>query len=98
MAIIVEEEKKKSDFSSSTGWIVMLVLAGVTSYYVFFASPPPTVTTPPPGYEDIAPITQIGFDPTSVANSSAFQALRQYIPEPTSSGPVSVGKQNPFVQ
>src|SRR5581483_4309018 len=99
MAIIVEEEKKlNTGFASAIGWVVILGVLAAAAYYFFFASPIPGIVTPPPGYSTIAPITQIGFDPTSVASSPAFQSLQQYIPQPSPTGPAPVGKTNPFVQ
>ena len=79
------------------GWIVIVVIALAAVYEIFIVSPPSVVATPPSGFETLTPITQINFDPTSVINSPTYQSLKSYIPEPTSTGPVSVGRTNPFV-
>ena len=97
MAIIVEEEKNRSNLPSMLGWFVILVVALAAAYYVFFAAPPVAVVVPPAAFQSIAPLAQISFDPQSVVSSTAFQSLRQYVAEPTSTGPTAVGRPNPFV-
>lgn len=97
MAIIVEEEKKSSNLANMVGWFIIIVVLLSAAYYIFLAAPAPVVITPPAGFNDITPITQISFDPTSVVNSTAFQTLKQSVPEPTSTGPVAVGRTNPFI-
>jgi len=97
MAIIVEEEKNKSNLTSLFGWFIIIVAIAAAGYYLFIASPPPTVITPPAGFSDISAITQITFDPSSVINSSGFTALQQTVAEPTSTGPVAIGRPNPFI-
>ena len=97
MAIIVEEEKSRSNLTTLVGWFVIIVVILATVYYIFFAAPSPAVVTPPTGFADITSITQIQFDPASVVNSPAFETLKRSIPEPTSTGPVAVGRTNPFI-
>jgi hypothetical protein len=97
MAIIVEEEKNRSNLATLVGWFVILVVILAAAYYIFLAAPSPAVITPPTGFANITSITQIQFDPTSVVNSASFNSLKQSIPEPTSTGPVSIGRANPFV-
>ena len=98
MAIVVEEEKRKSPgIATPLGWIVVLAIIGLGSYYIFFAPAPAVIVTPPANFAVIQPIAQINFDPASVLNNPSFQALKSYITEPISTGPASVGKQNPFV-
>ena len=98
MAIIVEEEKNTGNLTSMFGLILAVIIVVAAVYYLFFVTPPPAIITPPAGFEDITPIAQISFDPTSVLNNPTFQALKQPIAEPTSTGPVPIGKANPFVQ
>ncbi len=97
MAILVEEEKKTSNASALFGGVVVFVVIAAAVYYIFLVQPPAVSVTPPPNFAVIAQIAQISFDPTSVLNSQNFQSLKQYIPEPSSTGPIPVGKTNPFV-
>jgi capsule polysaccharide export protein KpsE/RkpR len=98
MAIIVEEEKKKSHIFSLVGWLTFLVIAAVAVYYIFFASPQTvTLSSSASGLSAIAPLTQSAVQPQTVENSAALQALKTTIATPTSTGPVSVTRQNPFI-
>jgi hypothetical protein len=98
MAIIVEEEKiSKSGITSLLGWFVMLIAIGAGVYYLFFAAAAPVIITPPAGFSNITPITQITFNPQTVIASPAFTALTQTISEPSATGPVSVGRSDPFI-
>jgi hypothetical protein len=97
MAIIVEEEKNSSNIASFVGWFIIITVVLAAAYYLFLVTPAPAIVTPPPGFNDITPITQINFDPTSVVKSAGFQALKHSIAEPTSTGPVAVGRTDPFV-
>ena len=99
MAIVIEEEKRQvaSGAASFLGWLIILGTIAVGAYYIFFTTPPTVVVEPPPNYNIIAPIAAISIDPSSVLNSASYQALKQYIPEPTSTGPAGVGRPNPFV-
>lgn len=97
MAIVVEQEKKNSHIFSIAGWLVFLVAAAAAVYYLFFA-PAPSVTLPASGgLSTIAPLTQSPVQPQDVENSAALQALHSTVPAPTSTGPVSVGRSNPFI-
>lgn len=99
MAIVIEEEGKNSSSTALVlGWVVVLAILLVAAYYIFFAAPPAVVVTPPANFQNIAPIAQINFDPASLLNGQSFQALKEYVAEPTSTGPVPIGKANPFVQ
>ena len=97
MAIIVEEEGNKSNAVSLLGWVIILGIIGAAVYYIFFVSPGASVITPPAGFEDITPIASVQFDPTAVIGSQSFQSLKQYITEPTSTGPTAVGRPDPFL-
>jgi hypothetical protein len=98
MAILVEEEKiNKSNITSLFGWFVIIVALGVGAYYLFFVTPPPAVITPPAGFNNINPITQITINPQAVVSSTEFTSLTDTIAEPTSTGPVPVGRPNPFI-
>jgi hypothetical protein len=96
MAIVVEEDKQQSRTPALLGGVVIVVILVAAAYYIFFAAPPTAIVTPPPNYAIIEPIAGISFNPSSVINSPAFRALQQLIPEPTSTGPSGVGRQNPF--
>lgn len=97
MAIIVEEEQKKSNILSVVGWLVFLAIASAAVYYVFFAQPE-LVTIPASGtIGTIAPIVQTALHPETVVQGSAFQALKSTITLPSPSGPVNVGRTDPFV-
>jgi hypothetical protein len=97
MAIIVEEEKKSSGNTALIGWVILCGVILAAAYYIFFAPPPAVVVTPPRNFAVIEPIAQISFDPASVLNNPDFQSLKQYVAEPTPTGPGSVGKANPFM-
>jgi hypothetical protein len=97
MAIIVEEEKNRSNLAAVVGWIVILGIVLAAVYYIFFAAPAAVIVTPPAGFQNISAITQVNFNPASVTSSTSFQALKQYVSEPTSTGPASVGRPDPFL-
>jgi hypothetical protein len=99
MAIIVEEEKKNggAGTSATLGWFIIVVIILTAAYYTFFASVPAVQVTPPANFQIIVPIAQITIDPSSTLGSPAFLALKSYISEPTSTGPIPVGKANPFL-
>jgi hypothetical protein len=97
MAIIVEEEQKKSNLFGIIGWLVFLAIAGAAVYYVFFAQPE-LVTIPASGtLGTIAPIAQTALHPETVVQGAAFQALKSTITLPSPSGPVTVGRTDPFI-
>ncbi|HVO28538.1 MAG TPA: hypothetical protein VMT81_00965 [Candidatus Paceibacterota bacterium] len=97
MAIVIEEEKKNSNIAPFIGWFVILGILAVAAYYIFLAPPPAAVVSPPPQLADITALTQIGSSQVNVVSSTQFQSLRQYITEPTSTGPAPIGRTNPFV-
>jgi hypothetical protein len=97
MAIIVDEDKKKTDFATPFGWLVIIVIILAAAYYILIAPPEAAVFTPPSGFQDITQIVQISFDPSTVTNSAEYQALKQYVAEPSSTGPAAVGRSNPFI-
>ena len=98
MAIIVEEEKKTtSHIFSIAGWLAVLVIAAAAVYYIFFAAPQPVTLSSAGGLSVIAPLTQSAIQPQDVEGSSALQALHTTITAPTSTGPVSVKRSNPFL-
>lgn len=96
MAIVVEQDKQKSNTPALLGGVVIVAVIIASVYYLFFAAPPSVIVTPPPNFQAIQPIAGLNFNPTTITNSAAFQALKATIPEPTSTGPVSVGRSNPF--
>jgi hypothetical protein len=97
MAIIVEEERAQSNFSNVIGWIIIALIAALAAYFVFFAPAPEGTFTPPAAFEVIAPVAQINFDPSTVTSNPNFQSLKQYVAEPTSTGPAPVGREDPFI-
>lgn len=99
MAIIIEEEKitNKAGITSLLGWFVMIVALGAAAYYLFFVSAPPAIITPPAGFSNITPITQLTINPQAVVTSPAFTSLTDTISAPTSTGPVPIGRQDPFI-
>lgn len=97
MAIIIEEEKKKNGVLNFLGWFVVVVIVLCVVYYLFFASPPPTVVYPSASLKDLGPISQANLNVQDVLNSDEYQSLKQYVQLPSASGPVPVGRTNPFV-
>ena len=97
MAIVIEEEKKSSNILAVFGWLVVLAMIGAAIYYVFFVEPPSAIILPSGTLQSLGSLPASGVNPQDVVNNDEFQALQQYISEPTSTGPVSVGRQNPFV-
>lgn len=99
MAIIVEEEKGGATGTAAVtlGWVVILGVIIAAAYYIFLATPPTIVVPPPANFQSIQPIAQLNFDPNMVLNNPNFQALKQYVAEPTSTGPSGVGRSNPFI-
>lgn len=75
------------------GVLVVLVAAG--AYALFFAPTPAIEIIVPPTVRSTAELSKVEFDPSSVANSEAFRALRRYVGEPTLG---QVGRSNPFIK
>ena len=97
MAIIVSEEKNRSaSLVRLAGWFAVLATVGAAIYYIFFVTPDVVVIPPGGNLQSIAPIATITIHPEDVINSAAFQSLQTNIPPPSPSGPVSVGRSNPF--
>jgi hypothetical protein len=97
MAILVEEEKDRSNLTNSLGWAMIGLIVIVAAYYILFAPVTPAVITPPASLQNVNTIGGITFDPTTILNGASYQALKQYVPEPVPTGPVAVGRQNPFL-
>jgi hypothetical protein len=97
MAIVIEEEKKSSSALAFLGWIVVLAIIAVAIYYVFFALPPSAIILPTGTLESVGSLPATAVNPQDVVNNEEFRALQQYVAEPTSTGPVPVGRQNPFI-
>ncbi len=98
MAIVIEEEKKNGLELMRVAWFVAFIaIVGIAVYYIFFAAPELVVVPPPQGFSAAVP-TGLNIQPQDVLGSPAFQALKvPQFPLPSASGPVSVGRQNPFV-
>lgn len=97
MAIVVEEEKKNTNTLAVFGWLVVIAVIVIAIYYIFFVTPPPAVIVPNGALENLGSVSSVTANPQNVVNSAEFQALKQYISEPTSTGPVPMGRPNPFV-
>jgi hypothetical protein len=97
MAIIVEQEKKNTHIFSLVGWIVFLVVAAASVYYIFFAPAPAVVPSAAGNLSAIAPLTQSKIQPQDVENNATLKALHTTVAVPTSTGPASVTRQNPFI-
>ena len=97
MAIIVEEEKKGSNIITLLGWIVVLAIIIAAAYYIFFVEPPSAIILPTGTLQTVGSLPATAVNPQDVVNNDEFQALQQYVAEPTSTGPASIGRQNPFI-
>jgi hypothetical protein len=97
MAIVIEEEKKNSNTLAVFGWLVVIAIIVAAVYYIFFVTPPPTIIAPSGVLGTIGSISSSTANPQDVVNSAEFQALQQYVAEPSSTGPAPVGRQNPFL-
>jgi len=97
MAIIVEEDKGKSNIGKIVGALAILGIIGASVYYIFFAAPELVIIAPTGALSTIAPIAQVSLHPEDVINSASFQALKPGIPAPSSTGPGTVGRSNPFI-
>lgn len=97
MAIIVEEEKKSSNILAFFGWIFILGIIIAAIYYVFFVAPPSATILPTGTLQSVEALPVATVNPQDLLGSQEFQSLKQYISEPTSTGPVPVGRQNPFI-
>jgi hypothetical protein len=99
MAIIIDEEKKPTHVFAILAWLGFLIVISVAVYYIFFAAPQVAVLPTTGSLSAIAPLASSTIQPQDVINSPAFQAILKgtTIPAPSSTGPVSVGRSNPFV-
>lgn len=97
MAIIVEEEKKSSNILAIFGWLVVFAIIIAAVYYIFFVEPPSAVILPTGNLQSVGSLPLVAANPQGVVSNQEFQELQQYIVEPTSTGPVPVGRQNPFI-
>jgi hypothetical protein len=97
MAIVIEEEKKSSNIFSFLGWLVVLAIIAVAIYFIFFVEPPSAIILPTGTLESVSSLPINGVNPQDVVNNEEFQALQQYVAEPTSTGPITHGRSNPFI-
>ena len=97
MAIIVETEKKNSNILAFFGWLVVFGIIIAAIYYIFFVAPPSATILPTGTLQSVEALPVATVNPQNLTGSEQFQALKQYIGQPTSTGPVSVGRPNPFV-
>jgi hypothetical protein len=98
MAIIVEEKQQKNaPIFNLVGWLALLGAATVAIYYIFFAAAPAITLPALGGLNTIAPLTQSAVQPQTLENSAALQALSTTITTPTSTGPASMIRPNPFI-
>jgi hypothetical protein len=97
MAIIVETEKKNSNILAFFGWFVVIGIIVAAAYYIFFVTPPSAVILPAGSLQGVKSLPAATTDPQKLLTSQEFGSLQQYVAEPTSTGPVPVGRQDPFV-
>lgn len=97
MAIVIEEEKKGSNILAFFGWVVILAIIVAAIYYIFFVEPPSAIILPTGALQSVGSLPVSTVNPQNVVNNAEFQAFQQLIPEPTSTGPVPVGRQDPFI-
>lgn len=97
MAIVIEEEKKTSNILAFLGWIVVLAIIVAAVYYIFFVEPPSAVILPTGTLQSVGSLPVASVNPQDVVNNDEFQSLKQYISEPTSTGPAPLGRQDPFI-
>ena len=97
MAIVIEEEKKGGTLFAFLGWIVVLAMIGAAIYYIFFVEPPSAIILPTGTLKEVSSLPVTSVNPQDVMTNTEFQALRQYVPEPTSTGPAPKGRQDPFL-
>ncbi len=97
MAIVIEEEKKSSNTLAVFGWLVVIAILVAAIYYIFFVTPPPAIIAPNSALQAVGTFSSLSVNPQNVMSGPEFQALQQYVSEPTSTGPVLLGRQNPFI-
>ncbi len=97
MAIVIAEEKKGGNILAFFGWLVVLAIIAVAIYYIFFVVPPSAIILPSGTLQNVGSLPAAGVSPQDVVNNQQFQSLQQYVQEPTSTGPVPVGRTNPFI-
>ena len=97
MAIIVETEKKNSNILTFFGWLIVVAIIIAAAYYIFFVTPPPASITPAGSLQGVEALPAATVNPQTLLNDQEFQSLQQYVGEPTSTGPVPVGRANPFI-
>ena len=97
MAIIVEEEKKQSHVFTVAGWLSFLAIAAAAVYYIFFSSSQAALLPSSGGLSAIAPLTQSVVQPQDVENNATLKAFHTTITAPTSTGPASTTRPNPFL-
>jgi hypothetical protein len=97
MAIIVDEDKNKANIFRIFGWIGILIILGATVYYVFFSAPEIVVISPPASFQYVTPLASVTLHPLDVLNGAAYLSLKSTVPLPTPTGPVAVGRTDPFL-
>ena len=97
MAIIVETEKKNTGILAFFGWLVVLGIIIAAIYYIFFVAPPSATILPTGTLQSVEALPVATVNPQNLTGSTQFQSLKQYIGEPTSTGPVPVSRPNPFI-
>src|SRR3989338_7395164 len=82
MAILIEEERKDKGTKALAIFIWLIIIAVIVAaiYYLFLKTPDIAAFTTPTGFRNTEAISQINLSPEHVVRSSAFQALKQYIP------------------
>ena len=99
MAIIIDEEKKPTHIFAIVAWLGFLIVISVAVYYIFFAVPEAAVLSTSENLSAIAPLANSAVQPQDVISGTAFQAILHgtTIQPPSSTGPASKGRSNPFL-
>lgn len=95
MAVIIDEEKKPVNWLMIGVAAVIVVIIFLAGFYLFFKKPELIETVAPKELDRLNSLSRVSFDPSSVLNSSAFKALRQYATPPALP---AAGRDNPFEQ
>jgi hypothetical protein len=97
MAIVVEEEKKSSPMFAVAGVLVFIVVIGAAAYYLFIAQPTPAIVPSSGGLSAIASLTTSPVQPQDIESSTVLASFHTSVSAPTSTGPIGVGRLDPFV-
>ncbi len=97
MAIILEEQKNQFPWFLFITLLVIIVVASFAGYYLFIVKPDLVERVLPIHLKDVADLTTMGVDVSTLQQNSAFMALQDHIPTPILREDL-FGKANPFVR